>query len=363
MLYPEQVQEKQNIRRRSNLAGFALLLTVVLSLGASVVIAVLRGRGVGFGMDTQTVDGVLVATQPNAYLITNTIYYLVAIGVPMLVGCTLLRSTGDSMSVRRSVSGSLWIGYLLFGMGMCVFANLVASATGAVFSVFSLYPAEMPLTTDGTWQNALLSVFSLAVLPAIFEEILFRGVVVTLLRPAGERVAIALSAMVFALAHGSLTQIPFAWILGVVFAYLYLRTGNLLLTMTLHFLNNTMAVLLEVATLSASEQQQATVFYVVFAVLALLGAVAAAFLRMHADHPLQAMGNSPSVLPDRERKKAAWLSPVVIVFILASLLMLPLNVEYDPDRSTETSVSEEQEESGLPWFDGDGNESAVITWR
>ena len=364
MLYPEQVQEKRNIRRRSNLAGFALLLTTVLSVAAAVVMGVLQVLGVDIGLSTEVVDGRMIAADLRAYLWTNTVYYAAVIGIPAVVGLLFLRSSGAERPARRPLGGSLWCGYLAVGMGLCVFANVLAYAVTAVFAGFSLYPAETPVMADGSWQNWLLATFSLAVLPAVCEELLFRGVVIGLLKPAGERVAVLLSAVLFALAHGTLTQIPFAFVLGLVFGYLYLRTGNLLLPMVLHFLNNAMSVTLETASVLTGDQTGTVIAYTVFAVLALAGAVAAVFLRMHPEYPLQAMGESRSVLPHGERAKAAWLSPIVLVFLAASLLMLPLNVDYDPDRAAEAQQQAEQTDEPKPTpFLPDGNhESAVIVW-
>lgn len=52
----------------------------------------------------------------------------------------------------------------------------------------------------------IFSMIGSVLLPAVMEELLFRGAVLHALRPAGEKLAIWLSALLFMGAHGSLSQ-------------------------------------------------------------------------------------------------------------------------------------------------------------
>ena len=75
-----------------------------------------------------------------------------------------------------------------------------------------------------------------ALIPALVEELVFRGWILGSLRPFGERRALLLSALIFGLMHMNLTQAPFAFMLGLLFGFLYLRTGRLWPGMAVHFL-------------------------------------------------------------------------------------------------------------------------------
>lgn len=57
-------------------------------------------------------------------------------------------------------------------------------------------------------------------------------------------IAIGISALFFALIHGNLQQGVPAFLMGIVFGYVYYRTGSLKLTMLMHFVNNTFAYLI-----------------------------------------------------------------------------------------------------------------------
>ncbi len=89
------------------------------------------------------------------------------------------------------------------------------------------------------------AVFVLAVVPAICEELLFRGVLARALaarrRPL---VAILVSAAVFAAYHLSLVQLVPTFTLGLVLAALGLHARSIIPCMLAHFLNNAIAILI-----------------------------------------------------------------------------------------------------------------------
>lgn len=90
-----------------------------------------------------------------------------------------------------------------------------------------------------------VDIFSVAVLPAVCEEMFFRGWVQTalahFLKPWA---AIVVSASIFALFHTNLWLLPFYFILASVFGVIYFRTKNLNLAILAHFLNNAVGVIL-----------------------------------------------------------------------------------------------------------------------
>lgn len=84
---------------------------------------------------------------------------------------------------------------------------------------------------------------SITLLGPLLEELLFRGAVEGhLLRewksPWG---AIVVSSLIFGVVHGNPAQIPFAFLLGMMFGWLYYRTGSLLPGVVGHVLNNSVA--------------------------------------------------------------------------------------------------------------------------
>ncbi|MEJ7589751.1 MAG: CPBP family intramembrane glutamic endopeptidase, partial [Ferruginibacter sp.] len=90
----------------------------------------------------------------------------------------------------------------------------------------------------------LLSVFVIALLPAIFEETLFRGGIQNLLARWFKTplLAIVITAIVFSAVHGSYLGFLSRFALGFLLGWIYHRTGNLWLSIIGHFLNNAVGV-------------------------------------------------------------------------------------------------------------------------
>jgi sodium transport system permease protein len=92
--------------------------------------------------------------------------------------------------------------------------------------------------------SVALAVIAIGVVPAICEELLFRGV---LFRALASRfiplVAIVISSVVFAAYHMALVQLLPTFILGLVVATLTYRARSIIPGMIVHLLNNTIVVL------------------------------------------------------------------------------------------------------------------------
>lgn len=89
----------------------------------------------------------------------------------------------------------------------------------------------------------LLALYICVVGP-VLEELVFRGVLLRRLSPAGARVAVVLSALCFGLMHHDLYQSLSAFWCGLVFGYVYLQYG-LLFSVGVHMAGNSIAVLLQ----------------------------------------------------------------------------------------------------------------------
>lgn len=84
----------------------------------------------------------------------------------------------------------------------------------------------------------LLSLFIVAVIPAILEESVYRGIFYSEYRKANPLKAIFLSAFLFGIIHLNLNQFTYAFSMGIIFALLIEATDSILSTMIVHFLIN-----------------------------------------------------------------------------------------------------------------------------
>jgi len=84
--------------------------------------------------------------------------------------------------------------------------------------------------------GGLGALLGLAVVPAFFEELLFRGVLLPgLARRYGNASAVILSSVLFGVLHLTSAAVIYATLGGLLFAYLRLRTGSLWVPIAAHF--------------------------------------------------------------------------------------------------------------------------------
>lgn len=95
-------------------------------------------------------------------------------------------------------------------------------------------------------KNNVFGIMSVCIIAPIFEEIFFRGAIEGYLLRKWEnpRWAILVSALIFGLIHMNPAQILFAFLFGIILGELYYRTGSLLPSIILHFINNTLSLIL-----------------------------------------------------------------------------------------------------------------------
>ncbi|HEY8347192.1 MAG TPA: type II CAAX endopeptidase family protein [Symbiobacteriaceae bacterium] len=89
-----------------------------------------------------------------------------------------------------------------------------------------------------------LALLAGALVPAICEEAAFRGYIQTSLRPLGPTGAVVLTGLLFGMMHLSLIRLLPLTVLGLLFAAAAERSGSLLPSMCMHFVNNGIALTL-----------------------------------------------------------------------------------------------------------------------
>lgn len=76
----------------------------------------------------------------------------------------------------------------------------------------------------------------------ILEEVLCRHMVIDSFKTTNKVVPIVVSALLFAVLHGNLTQGIPAFVVGLLLGYIYVKTGNLLYTIIFHIVFNSLGI-------------------------------------------------------------------------------------------------------------------------
>lgn len=101
----------------------------------------------------------------------------------------------------------------------------------------------LSLTTVGDF---LLQLFVVALIPAVCEELFFRGALQQVFRHwfGNSHLAVVVTALVFSLAHGDIYGLVPRFVLGMLLGYLFYLSGSMLVNVCAHFFNNALIVVL-----------------------------------------------------------------------------------------------------------------------
>lgn len=131
-----------------------------------------------------------------------------------------------------------FLGWFVICMGGVYFGSLIGQFLMTIVSVITgetmVNQVEEMIMDMSLWAVILSAV----ILAPIMEELIFRKLVLDRLAGYGPAVAMSVSALVFGLAHGNFYQFFYAFLLGLIFAYIYLRTGKVRYSMMLHMMVN-----------------------------------------------------------------------------------------------------------------------------
>ncbi len=193
------------------------------------------------------VTGVLFAAEMSMVWYefwANLIYYLIFALLPLIL--LTRRRRGMFMAYRPNpisffsvivISLVALMGVFLFN-GVTVLWSILLQELGLNINSLSL---PMP---NGTGE-LMLNVFTVAVLPAVCEEFVFRGALLSSLETQGTRRAIVISSLLFALLHGSVAALPAHFMLGLVMASLVINCNSIYAGMIYHTVHNAASVLLD----------------------------------------------------------------------------------------------------------------------
>ena len=191
--------------------------------------------------------------------------YLVAMPVAALMLRQTPRITADKQTLGAGVLAVILV--------ICLAVMYVGSIVGNIVTsiIETVVNGEMTDFLDEllTGADILATVAASVVLAPIAEELFYRKLVIDRMGVYGERAAVIVSALIFGLAHGNLDQFFYAFGLGLVLGYVYLKTRRIIYTIGLHMIINLIGgVLLPLAYSHASDTAVGVLGLGVFGIMA-----------------------------------------------------------------------------------------------
>jgi len=264
---------------------------------------------------------------PDANMaVINALYYLPFTVLP--VGLYMMRRPGLGEAMRLNALPLLpTLSVALLGVLTVYVASMVSAAWGGCLDALGLRSlGSAPVPRDE--QALLASVITLAAMPAICEELLFRGFVLSAWESRGTRYAIGVTAVLFALLHGNLYGLPAYLLVGAVAGFLAFALDSLYAAMVYHTVYNTTCLVLpylaseqgggDVAIDAAAVFSLAVQTVMIAAMMAMLMASLRLRARRYGIEPI------PRIRRPIEGRDRIMLSAAVLEMIASMLILLIL---------------------------------------
>ncbi len=308
----EQRQEKKKIKRLSCVAGLCVLGYIVIQNILGMIIGFspsLRQAYLG-NADFQNILGIL--------------FSLSGVLLPFAAGALFLKGRGistvsDALELPKDKLNALCM--VLAGFMLCIGVNYLSTLLTDLIEAVGFSLQDVEFATPSTAAGWAIYFVEIAIVPPLCEEFAMRGVVMQPLRRYGEGFAITMSALVFSAMHGNLTQLPFAFMAGIIIGYAVCKTGSLWTGMLIHFLNNAFSVATEFLVEKVSDIfVQNVIYYFTLGLIVSLGIFAAVVLIKR---------NGASLKPERVKtnlttgkKVSAYILTIPMLLALASMLVI-----------------------------------------
>lgn len=299
-----------------------------VALAVMAAIAVALQAGLSYALAAAIKAGKLSAHSWLAWLGTLA-FYLIAVPV----GILLFRRIPAEPAPKSRLGARRFLSFLLMCFPVMYGGNLIGTLLALILTGGSAKNGLISLVLD---PNPLKIVVAVILGPAI-EEYIFRRQIIDHARKYGEGTAILLSAFAFALFHMNLYQAFYAFGVGLLFAYVYTRTGRLRYTIALHVVINFLGAvaapwiisLLDSKALSgvnaagAATAHKGVIGLLVFGLylLLMLGLTIAGIVQLNNNKKKFVLYPAAEELAKGRRIPAAYLNPGMLLYILLCLGM------------------------------------------
>lgn len=176
-----------------------------------------------------------------------------AVAFPVAAGLFTLLPKAPARGGERWGSGKL-MGCAVISFGLGFLGNLLGNL---VDSLLSSPPDTGTLEEIMAGSPSLVTMAFVVFAAPVVEELLFRKLLIDRIGGYGEGMAVLLSGLLFGLAHGNFSQFFYTFAIGCLWAYVYVKTGNIGYTIAFHMLFNLMGggvvLLLSKAAVGAAE--------------------------------------------------------------------------------------------------------------
>ena len=268
------------------------------------------------------VAGFMSAVDPNLLMTDWANFFLIAVSF-YLIGFPLAYCMMKKIPVAVSQEKkrlTLWqlVEYGLISYAVMILLNFLTTFLLSFIELFKtesiVNPVQQVILTGSPW----LSLLCIVVLSPIIEELLFRKILLDRVRIYGDKVAIIFTAIAFGFYHGNLSQLFYAVGLGIILAYIVLKTNQLKYSIGIHMFVNAMgSLILPMLIGDGSDLLRAQIASVIVVILITFGTILIIKNRKKVE-----LVQGDLTITESKLMQLVWLNHGVFAYLLFSIALI-----------------------------------------
>lgn len=218
---------KEENKKVFNRIGLAMLVSMILVNVIQIIFFNIIGKVNPDLLSASWINYIALAI--SYYLIGFPVFYFMIKGLP----------EGEK---REDKKLGVWeiVKFCFISYSLMYIFNFLTNIFIILISIFKGSEVVNPLQNIIEGSSLILTLIFVGILSPIIEEMMFRGIMLNKLRRYGDKVAIVTTALLFGLFHANFSQFFYATVLGLIFAYVTLKTGTIKYSIILHIFVNMM---------------------------------------------------------------------------------------------------------------------------
>lgn len=312
-------EEKRSIKSSSNKVAGGMLIFAGISLIIVTILSIPVAFTNAYSLDN---SGYIQGVEPLTMYIMNAINSLFGMGITGIIITKLCKFRLDDVLTVNKVNISDIIKYTFASMGFIFIFNLLLTLMNLNLGLFG-FENNMPDygEINGVVPN-IIYYFTIAIVPPVTEEFLFRGAILGSLRKHGDAFAIIISALMFGFAHANFLQTPVTFLTGLVLGYVTVKSNSIIPALIIHFVNNSLAFLPEALEKVITNKD---IIWIINSgigfVFLMVGLICTVLLIKKYNNSLFTLEKSESQLSMSQKIRTCLLTPCMIIFTIYTLTM------------------------------------------
>lgn len=323
-LFPER-EERCAIRKSMNTAGLGIFLSCLLTQTLFVVfmllILILMGGSPMDYFHGGASDAMMYFQNSSIFIALNGLVFSVLNVTVALLGCRRMRIPMHSLFQTQKFTAGKAIQYMTIGIALQCIAGFVYWIISWAMAENGVEMAEVDFSYFSSAKSTIAVAMYTCILAPVTEELLFRGFLMKALSKVGIRFGIVVSALLFGLMHGNISQFLLGFLVGLFLGKIDVRHNSLIPSILVHAAINTTSFMMslsnEVLT-GAIHDMIIMILTLGYYAVSLVGVIF--WFLMERKHPLPYPTQKQIT-----RNRVFWSSPWLLATIVLQLGILILN--------------------------------------